>query len=210
MQALAKVSTDATGLIVTQTGGPRQFQPSWVGLPFMINGLPTTVASVISPIQMTLATSVGQLTTPTPLIPTRETIYQSFFNLVKQTPGVITASRVPRTFEDVPPEQKPFIFMEQVGENPQRKGAGLPYNWELDVAIGIFVFSPSPDQIPPATLLNPILDGIEAMLAPAPTIGIQNLDGIVYEARLLGNGKEAAGAIGTNAWAYLPARIFTT
>lgn len=208
MQALAKVTVDSTGLIVTQEGGPRQFAPSWAGLPFVINGIPTFVASVTSVVQLTLKNSVGQITQPTGLFPTRETIYQAFFNLVSQAPGLVTASRIPMIYEQVAAEQKPFLFVEQVGENPLRAGAGMPYKWELDVAIGLYVFSGNPN-VAPVSVMNPILDAIEQMLAPSPTLGIQNLGGIVYEARLLGSGKEAAGAIAENAWSYIPARIYT-
>lgn len=206
MIQVARVSTDAVGLLVSQISG-KQFMKSWEGLPFLVNGTEATVVSVQSSIQLQLNKSVGQGLTNVFLTPNRETVYQAFFNLVKKAPGVVTASRVPQIFSDVPPEQQPFLFVEQMGENAQREGTGIPYNWQFDVAIGICVYSPDPKNQVPASLLNPILDSIEAMLPPSPTQGAQDLDGLVVEARLLGNGKGVAGAIGNQAWAYVPARI---
>jgi hypothetical protein len=204
---IGKCTTDNTGLIVTQASGI-QFAPSWVGLQLVIGDQLSTIASVTSPKQMVLVKRVGPFSTPVPFAPNRETIYQAFFNLVSRAPGLQKASRTPRIFSDVDPSEKPFLFVEQMGENAQRQGVSVPYNWQLDISIGIYVYSPDPETVVPASVLNPILDSLEAMLAPSPTSGRQTLDGLVYEARLLGNGHEAAGAIGNNAWAYVPARIF--
>lgn len=174
-----------------------------------VGGKLTAIASVQDPAHLTLSTPVDPNLPVTQLAPTRETIYQAFFNFVKQAPGIISASRVPQLYTNVDPTQKPFLFIEQMSPgNPRRQGQGIPYNWELDLAIGVFVYSPYPDQVAPVTLLNPIIDAIEEMLPPSPVTQAQTLDGLVVEARLFGDGHDAAGAIGNEAWAYIPARIF--
>jgi len=206
---IARISTDATGTILTLISG-NQFMPSWNGLQFVVNDnvlAPVTVTAVNSSTQMTVNKSVGANLTVANLSPNRETVYQAFFNLIKNAPGVVTASRTPRIFSDVGAEQCPFMFLEQMGENAKREGRGIPYNWDFDLSIGILCKSSDPDNIPPATLLNPILDALELMLPASPTSGAQTLDGLVNEARLIGNGHEAAGAIAANAWAFVPARI---
>ena len=86
----------------------------------------------------------------------------------------------------------------------------MPYNWQYEVAVGVYTYSADPDNSPPVKMLNPILDAIEETLNPSPPQQALTLDGLVYEVRLVGNGLEAAGAIANNAWAYVPVRMSVT
>ena len=214
MSPIGTCTVDVTGLIVTSFAG-RQFAQSWVGLPLLINGNMVTVASVQGPGQLTLATVTAPTVKPVYFQPIRETVYKALFNLLSTIstnyPNVVTTfSRTPQVYASVGAELMPYVFIEQRGENPKREGRGMPYNWEFDVAIGIYTFSADPDDIPPVTLLNPILDAVEATLNPSPPQQALTLDGLVYEVRLIGNGMEAAGAVANNAWAYVPARMYLT
>lgn len=211
MTPLGKCTTDSTGLIVTFAGGPAQFNPSWAGLQIAIGGALSSIASVTSPTQMKLASSVGQFSSPVPFAPNRETIYQAFFNLLAGIPGLVTSSRRPQIFGNVPAEQQPALFTEQRGENPIKLGNGIPYRWELDIMIMVYVYS-ADDQIAPVTLLNPIVDQIELLLPATSTQQFQRqtLNGLVYEVRLLGDGKADQGSLGNQALSLIPARITTT
>lgn len=144
---------------------------------------------------------------------TREQIYSALFNLVVTAVGslVVTTSRRPDIFSSLSPQMQPALFMEQIHQNPLRKGIGLPYYWELDVNFIIYCYAPN-DGIAPDTLLNPILDAIENAIPPATRTGIsqaQTLGGLVSEVRLLEKGGEASGSLVNQAWAFVPVRIST-
>lgn len=209
MSPLGTCTVDSTGLVVTQFAG-RNFAPSWVGLPLLINGNQVTIAAVQSAIRLTLKRATTPTTKAVPFAPIRETIYQAFFNLISNIPNVTCFSRSPEVYASVGIEKMPYVFVEQRAEIAGRDGRGIPYNWQFDVCVGLYTYSADPDDCPPVTMLNPILDSLEYILNPSPTTGVLTLDGLVNECRLNGNGMEAAGSIANNAWAYVPARIWTT
>lgn len=144
---------------------------------------------------------------------TREQIYSALFNMVVAAVGslVVTSSRRPNIFSDIPPNQQPALYMEQIGQNPIRRGIGLPYYWELDVNFIIYAYAPD-DGIAPDTLLNPILDAIENAIPPGTVKGqggANTLNGLVSEVRLLEKGGETSGSLVNQAWAFVPVRIST-
>jgi hypothetical protein len=104
------------------------------------------------------------------------------------------------------------MWMDQAGENQLEGegfgGKGMPYKWEFDVLLGIYTYSGDPQSSPPSSMMNPILDAIEALVSPNQPSGFGNtLNGLVYETRLLGKGKGESGALVNNAWAAVPAVI---
>jgi hypothetical protein len=144
---------------------------------------------------------------------TREQIYSTLFNMVVAAVGslVVTTSRRPNIFSSLSPAMQPALFMEQIGQNPIRQGAGMPYFWELDVNFIIYAYSPD-NGIAPDTLLNPILDAIENAIPPGTkrgTSGANTLNGLVAEVRLLEKGGESSGSLVDQAWAFVPVRIST-
>jgi len=130
-------------------------------------------------------------------------------NTVAKVPGVLTTSRRPPKGTNVDPGMQPAIFLEQIGENPM-SARGLPYKWELDVMLCIYAWAPD-ESTAPATFLNPILDGIEALFPGQSVLGStpNRLGGLVDEIRLFGDGKAFAGSIGNQATAHVPVRIVT-
>jgi hypothetical protein len=144
---------------------------------------------------------------------TREQIYSTLFEMVVKAVGplVKTSSRRPDIFANLSPQQQPALFMEQIGQNPIRKGIGLPYYWELDVNFIIYAYAPN-NGVAPDTLLNPILDAIENAIPPGTIKGISGantLGGLVAEVRLLEKGGESSGSLVNQAWAFVPVRIST-
>jgi hypothetical protein len=199
-------------MIVTRSANARtQFFPSWAGLQITVNGIVGLIASVPSGQELILAApGVGQFLNPVPLVPNRETVYQAFVNnLQNKITGLSSPiSRVPADFAKYSVEQTPVMWVEQVGEHPSDPGRGMPYAWTFDVAVGLYVFVGDSFATPPVTLLNPILDQLEAAMSPASPGGRGlTLDGLVYETRLISSSKEAAGAIVDRGWAYVPAVI---
>ena len=140
----------------------------------------------------------------------REQIYEALFQSVVASVGslVVTTSRRPNIFSSLSPAQQPALFMEQMHQNPIRKGIGMPYYWELDVNFIIYAYSADP-SVDPASLLNPILDAIENAIPPGGVKGTNTLGGMATEVRLLEKGGETSGSLVDQAWAFVPVRIST-
>jgi|SRR5579863_6985143 len=215
---LGTCTVDGTGKIVTFVNGIQRvpgFDPSWQGLgtplnpglQMVIGGKVARIQTVNSPTTMTLASSIGAMPSPVPFLPNRETLYQALFNLVSQAPGLVTWSRRTMLPQNVDGSDQPALFMDQRGENPERQGQGIPYMWRLEAELKIYCYS-GDTSIPPATLLNPILDAIEAMFPPQIAALVpQTFGGLCVEARLQGDGKGEAGTIGNQAVAFVPVMI---
>ena len=213
MKHLGFCTTDSGGTVVSFKGG-RFFDSTWANLPIIIGGATATIASVQSQMQFTLANPVGPFTTtPVQFAPCRETLYLALFNLLKNNiPGLRSTYRRAALFSDPPPDQQPSLFMEQIGETPDRGPmGGLPYKWNLDVLLGLYIFQDDPDQVFPT--MNPFLDAIEAALPgdnPKSSGGhAQTLGGLVEQAWLTSEEKPYSGAKGGQGFAYVPARIST-
>ena len=177
-----------------------------------------TVDAVLSPSQFTVLPAVTSLAPGAlgQIAPNRETIYQALQNHVAaNVEGIKNLKRRSVIFSDMPPDQQPAIFLEQIGETPEHAGTGgmgLAYKWELSVMLGLYVFSEDPDKVFPA--MNPILDAIEAAFPgdnPADPAGhAKNLGGLVYWVRLGGGElKPYSGAKGGQGFAYVPLSITT-
>lgn len=140
----------------------------------------------------------------------REEIYGALFTLLKDSTVFRTVSRRPIPPTNVDPSIQPALFMEQTGENPVYVGRGVPYKWELDVMLHVYVYE-GDNNAAPSIKLNELLDEIERLF-PIPQAGIvpQTLGGLVSEARLLGEGRAFSGSIANQAFAYVPIRIVAT
>src|ERR1700731_3388997 len=104
----------------------------------------------------------------------REPIYAALFELVAGAAGFVTAERRLRHWSDVAPAEQPALFMTQKSEAAVTKTLGAPLVWTLNVELYLYAHSSDP-QLSPVAVLNPLLDAVEAALAPAPTTGLQDL-----------------------------------
>lgn len=140
---------------------------------------------------------------------TREPIYAGLFGLMAALPGVVTASRSLRHWADVPAEQQPALFMAQQSEQPQTR-TGQPPAWTLSV--DIYVYCRAVAGLPPAAVLNPILDAIEGAFVLHPITGKHTLPGIdgVEWARIDGAIETDEGTLGDQTVAIIPIRILAT
>lgn len=139
----------------------------------------------------------------------REPIYQALFAKFSAVAGTVTASRRLQHWADVPAVNQPALFQSQGGENAiQQKG--LPKKWQLSIRLYLYARSEDPN-VSPQTVLNPILDAIEAALDPAPGDTTQTLgiDGISH-AWIAGNIETDEGVLGEQAIAIIPIDILTT
>lgn len=135
----------------------------------------------------------------------REAIYSALFAKVSASSAFVTASRRLRHWSDVGPAEQPALFMVQKSETAQRT-KGLPPKWTFSVELFVYVHAPD-DLSPPASSLNPLIDAIEAVLAPTVTADNQTLGGLVDHAWIAGRIETDEGALGGQGVAIIPLNI---
>ncbi len=138
----------------------------------------------------------------------REQIYGALFAQAASAAGFVTASRRLRHWSDVGPAEQPALFQAQKSETAKRT-RGLPPRWTLEVEL--YVYAQAPDELtPPASVLNPLLDAIEAALAPSggdSATNTQTLGGLVSHCWIAGKVQTDEGVLGGQAVAIIPIEI---
>lgn len=135
----------------------------------------------------------------------REAIYSALFARLSSLPGVKTASRKLKLWNDVPAGEQPAIFQAQKNEIGQAR-QGLPTLWTL--SLDVYVYVKSPGKTVPATVLNPLLDAITDALKPDnPIQNTQTLGGLVAHCWIEGTIETDEGTLGDQAVAIVPIRI---
>lgn len=137
---------------------------------------------------------------------TREQIYAALFARLAAVPGLVTTSRILKHWADVPAEMQPALYMAQVREVPVTQTAE-PTKWRLTVDVYVYVRTGG-GQVP-GTVLNPILDAIEAALPRHPVSGRHYDLGVpgVEWARIEGAIDTDEGTLGEQAVAIVPIQI---
>lgn len=138
----------------------------------------------------------------------RETIYAALWSLISGAAQFASASRRLRHWSDVSPAEQPALFMSEKGGAGTTKALGAPIIWALKADLYVYAHSTDP-YTAPASVLNPLIDAIEAALAPVPATGIQNLGLplMVQHARLAGRVETDEGVLGDQAVAIMPVEI---
>ena len=138
----------------------------------------------------------------------RESIYGALWALGAGAARFASASRRLRHWTDVAPTEQPALFMSEKGGHATVKALGAPIVWALYVDFFIYVQSSDP-YLAPAVLLNPLLDAIEAALAPSPATRVQNLGlpAMVQHAYIAGKVETDEGVLGDQAIAIVPVEI---
>ncbi len=138
----------------------------------------------------------------------REAIYAALWALAAEAENFATASRRLRHWSDVGPAEQPALFMSERGGVAKVKALGAPVVWTLFADLYLYAHSADP-YLPPAAILNPLLDAIEAALAPAPVSGIQDLGlpTMVQHAYIAGRIETDEGVLGDQAIAIVPIEI---
>ena len=138
----------------------------------------------------------------------REPIYAALFARVAAAAGFVTAGRRLRHWSDVAPAEQPALFQYQKAETAVVKALGAPTVWILRVELHLCAHSGDP-HLAPAAILNPLLDAVEAALAPNAAGGIQDLGlpAFVQHAYIAGKVATDEGALGDQAVAIVPVEI---
>jgi hypothetical protein len=138
----------------------------------------------------------------------RETIYSALWELGSGAANFASANRRLRHWADVAPGEQPALFMSEKGGRAAVKTLAAPIVWTLYAEFYVYVHSSDP-YLAPATILNPLLDALEASLAPVPSTGIQNLGlpEMVQHAYIAGKVETDEGVLGKQAIAIVPVEI---
>lgn len=137
----------------------------------------------------------------------REALFAALFAKLAAVPGLVTTSRILRHWADVQPQQQPALYMAQGDQTPQTR-TGEPTRWLLDVQVYLYVRT-SGGQVP-GSVLNPLLDAIEACFPLNPATGKHDpqIPGIEW-ARIEGQIETDEGTLGEQAVAIIPIRMLT-
>jgi hypothetical protein len=138
----------------------------------------------------------------------REAIYAALWTLASAAAPFATASRRLRHWSDVAAAEQPALFISEKGGQAQVKALGAPVVWTLYADFYLYVHSSDP-YTAPAVILNPLLDALEAALAPSPTTGLQTLGmpAMVQHAYIAGKIDTDEGVLGDQAIAIVPVAI---
>jgi hypothetical protein len=138
----------------------------------------------------------------------REPVYAALFALVAGAAGFVTAERRLRHWSEVTPAEQPALFMRQKQEVAAVPTLGAPTVWRLGVELYLYAHSSDPYQAP-AMILNPLVDAVEAALAPLAATGLQDLGlpATVQHAYLAGKIATDDGALRDQAVVVIPIEI---
>jgi hypothetical protein len=139
---------------------------------------------------------------------TREPIYAALFALVADATNFVTTSRRLRHWSSLTPAEQPALLMRQKAELATVATLGAPSVWTLVVELYVYAHASDP-YVAPATVLNPLVDGVEAALAPSPATGVQNLGlpAAVQHAYIAGKILTDEGVLRDQAVAIIPVEI---
>jgi hypothetical protein len=138
----------------------------------------------------------------------RETIYSALFSLAASSANFVSASRRLKHWSDLAPAEQPALFMSEKGGEARVKTLGAPAEWRLYADFWIYASSGDP-YVAPSSLLNPLIDALEAALAPSPATGVQNLGlpAMVQHVYIAGKVETDEGTLGDQAVAIVPVEI---
>ena len=138
----------------------------------------------------------------------REPIYAALFGVLETAADFAVVDRRLRHWSDVSPAEQPALFVAQKTESAATKALGAPTVWTLAVDLYLYVHSSDP-YLAPATVLNPLLDAVEAALAPSATTGVQDLGlpAQIQHAYINGKIETDEGVLGDQAVAIVPVEI---
>ena len=137
----------------------------------------------------------------------REEIYAALFARVAGAADFVTIGRRLRHWSGVAPAEQPALFMRQKREIARVPTLGAPTLWTLFVELYLYAHS-SNRLVAPASVLNPLVDAVEATLAPPP-VGAQDLGlpSLVQHAYIAGRIETDEGVLRDQAVAIIPVEI---
>jgi hypothetical protein len=138
----------------------------------------------------------------------RETIYAALFARVAAAADFVTVARRMRPWSNLTPAEQPALYMRQKTETAAVPALGAPMMWRLVVELYVYAHASDP-HVAPATVLNPLIDAVEAALAPSAVTGVQDLGQpeMVQHAYIAGKVETNEGVRRDQAVATIPVEI---
>ena len=138
----------------------------------------------------------------------REPIYAALFARIAGAANFVTTARRLRHWSGLTPAEQPALFMRQKSEVATVTTLGAPTVWTLLVDLYVYAHAGDP-YVAPATILNPLVDGVEAALLPLAATGLQNLGlpAMVQHAYIAGKIETDEGVLRDQAVAIIPVEI---
>lgn len=145
----------------------------------------------------------------------REKVWSAFFALLWPaltipSGGLFrTVSRRARNYTQVPAEEQPALFVLERREMAEARDRGMPTKWLMHASLYVYARNPV-DSIGTGggQVLNPLLDSIEAVLAPRAVEGnVLSLGGLVSRAFIDGDVEIDEGNLDEQAVAIIPVTI---
>lgn len=138
----------------------------------------------------------------------REAIDAALFAKLSAIPGFATTSRRLKHWNDVPPDQQPYLC-QAMGSQSVSRVTGQPARWTINLKVYMYVTAPETES--PGSSINPLIDAVEAALEPAfAAIPVQTLGGLVEFCRISGTIETDEGTLGMQAVAVIPIEILVT
>ena len=138
----------------------------------------------------------------------REAIYAALFARVAAAGNFVTTGRRLRHWSGLTPAEQPALFMRQKTEIARLKAHAAPTVWTMVVDLYVYAHASNP-YVAPASILNPLVDAVEAALAPAAATGVQDLGlpAMVQHAGIVGKIETDEGVLRDQAVAIIPVEI---
>lgn len=141
---------------------------------------------------------------------TREAIYAALFTFGTGIVNFKTSGRLLKHIADVDYNDMPAFYQVQVRETPHANVSGIPQRWTLHAEWWIYVGIGADDTTPPSTLLNPLVDAIQAALKPKVqgdrvTLNVAG----VYQVLPDGAVEHDNGFLGPKTYAIIPVAVTT-
>jgi hypothetical protein len=135
----------------------------------------------------------------------REDIYNALFGLLKDLTGIQNAARRFITWDQLQPEELPYLMQIETRELAEVNGRGIPVRWCLTVEALVVVESTKGDS--PYPIINPLIDVIEKALFKDPNLGAETLGGKVSQVRIKGAVEKGQDKLGTKGWFIVPLEV---
>ena len=119
------------------------------------------------------------------MVPSRETVYTALMTFLATAVGAQTVSRVTVPESVIAGASLPFIEQLPSSEGAESQGANLPVRWRIRQPVSIYVDT-SGVNVVGDTIVNNMLDALEAALKPNVVTGYQTLNGTVIWCRMQG------------------------
>jgi len=139
----------------------------------------------------------------------REAIMQTLFALVSGSASFVTASRRLRLWGDVSAGEKPALYQYE-REDTYSNGKNYLSIVEMNVDLYIYTAPGMDSGVTPASMLNPLIDAIDAALANGRINNRQTLGGLVSHVWIDGKVMKDPGDLDGDGLAMIPIKILAT